>query len=118
MGSLPNRISSAARLAYTLEYHQRVDAEYAAHDATAKHRNAPGEQHPRAQAGDRHERAEQISREVELPASTRALPEAREILPNLHLVEVDRRKFSEYSLNPEHPQNNGKAEGGGRLATM
>jgi hypothetical protein len=102
---------AAARLAYTLEYHQRVDAEYAAYDATAKHRDAPGEQHPRVHAGDHHERAEQISREVELPASTRDLPEARDILPNLHLVEVDRRKFSEYSLNPDHPQNNGKAEG-------
>ena len=41
----------------------------------------------------------------------RDLPEAREILPNLHLVEVDRRKFSEYSLNPGHANNNGKAEG-------
>jgi filamentous hemagglutinin len=102
----------APRLAYTLEYRQRVDAEYAAHNATGPaQRNAESEQHPRVQAADRHERAEQTSREVELPASVRDLPEAREILPNLHSVEVDRRKFSEYSLNPDHPNNNGKAEG-------
>jgi hypothetical protein len=103
---------AAARLAYTLEYRQRVDAEYAAYDAAdPKQRDVPGEQDPRVQAGDRRERAEQISREVELPASVRDLPEAREILPNLHLTEIDRRKFSEYSLNPGHPHNNGKAEG-------
>lgn len=103
---------AAAPLAHTLEYRQRVDAEYAAYNATdPRQRDAPGEQHPRVHAGDRRERAEQISREVELPASVRDLPEAREILPNLHLVEVDKRKFSEYSLNPDHPHNNGKAEG-------
>jgi filamentous hemagglutinin len=103
---------AAARVAYTLEYRQRVDAEYAAYEATSpKQRDPPGEQHPRAQPRDRRERAEHISREVELPGSVRDLPEAREILPNLHLVEVDRRKFSEYSLNPDHPKNNGKAEG-------
>ena len=101
-----------ARLAYTPEHRQRVDAEYAAYDATGpKQCDAPGEQHPRGQAGDRRERAEQILREVELSTSVRDLPEAREILPNLHLVEVDKRKFSAYSLNPDHPNNNGKAEG-------
>jgi filamentous hemagglutinin len=103
---------AAARLAYTLEYRQRVDAEYAAYGATDPgRRDAPAGQRPYAQTGDRRERAEQMSREVELPLNVRDLPEAREILPNLHLVEVDRRKFSEYSLNPGHPNNNGKAEG-------
>ena len=103
---------AAARLAYILKYRRRVDMEYAAYSATGpEQRDAPAEQHPRVQAGDRRERAEQISREVGLPASVRELPEAREILPNLHLVEVDKRKFSEYSLNPDHPNNNGKAEG-------
>ena len=106
------RPHAAARLAHTLEYRQRVDAEYAVYNATdPKQRDAPGEQHPLVHAGDRRERAEHISREVQLPAGMRDLPEAREILPNLHLVEVDRRKFSEYSLNPDHPHNNGKAEG-------
>ncbi len=103
---------AASRLAHTLEYRQRVDAEYAVYNATdPKQRDAPGEQHPLIHAGDHRERAEHISREVQLPASVRDLPEAREILPNLHLVEVDKRKFSEYSLNPDHPHNNGKAEG-------
>ena len=102
---------AAARLGYTLEYRQRVDAEYAAYDAADPTQcDVPGEQDPRVQAGDHRERAEQISREVELPANARDLPEAREILPNLHLAEVDERKFSEYSLNPSHPHNNGKAE--------
>ena len=52
-----------------------------------------------------------MTREVDLPARVRNLPDAREILPNLRLAEVDRRKFSEYSLNPGHPHNGGKAEG-------
>jgi hypothetical protein len=26
-------------------------------------------------------------------------------------LQIDRRKFSDYSLNPDHPQNHGKAEG-------
>jgi hypothetical protein len=103
---------AAARLAYTFEYRQRVDAEYAAYDATSpQQRDAPSEQHPRAQAGGLRERAEQISREVELPASVWDLPEAREVLPNLYLTEIDKRKFSEYSLNPDNPNNNGKAKG-------
>ena len=90
-----------ARLACTLEYRQRVDAEYAAYDATGpKQRDAPGGQGPRVQADDRRERAEQISREVELPASTWDLPEVREILPNLHLVEVDKAKVQRVLAEP------------------
>ena len=59
----------------------------------------------------RHDRAERMVREVELQASTRELPDARDVLPNLRWAELDRRKLSEYSLNPGHPHNAGKAEG-------
>jgi hypothetical protein len=59
----------------------------------------------------RQDRAYRMTREVELPAHVRELPDARDVLPNLHWAEIDRRKFSEYSLKPDHPQNNGKAEG-------
>jgi hypothetical protein len=59
----------------------------------------------------RHDRAERMTREVELPASARDLPGTRDILPNLNWAELDHRKFSEYSLNPDHPHNGGKAEG-------
>ena len=46
------------------------------------------------------------------PSRKRAeLPDARDVLPNLELAEIDERKFSEYSLNPGHPDNRGKAEG-------
>jgi hypothetical protein len=103
---------AAARTTHALEYRQRVETVYSAHDATRPgSHDAQGEQHSRVQAADRHERAERMTREVALPASARDLPDAREILPNLHLAEVDRRKFSEYSLNPGHPHNGGKAEG-------
>ena len=30
-------------------------------------------------------------------------------LPNAHLADVDRAKIAEYLLNPEHPDNGGKA---------
>jgi filamentous hemagglutinin len=33
------------------------------------------------------------------------------MLPNLEMAEIDERKFSQYSLNPGHPDNRGKAEG-------
>lgn len=59
----------------------------------------------------RHDRAERMFREVELEASTRELPDAQDVLPNLHRAELDRRKFSEYSLKPDHPYNAGKAQG-------
>lgn len=88
------------RTAFALDYRQRVEAEYAAYRATdSKPQDTPAD------------RAERMSREVELPSSARDLPDAREIMPNLHLAELDRRKFSDYSLNPDHPHNGGKAEG-------
>jgi filamentous hemagglutinin len=51
------------------------------------------------------------ARGADLPASTRELPNARDVLPNLEMAEIDERKFSEYSLNPGHPDNQGKADG-------
>jgi hypothetical protein len=98
---------AAARTAYALDYRQRVEAgcsASAAREPTPKDADAA----PRLARADR---AEQMSREVALPASVQARPEAREVLPNLRLAEVDPRKLSQYSLNPEHPQNGGKAEG-------
>ena len=32
-------------------------------------------------------------------------------MPNIEMAELDGRKLSDYSLNPEHPGNNGKADG-------
>lgn len=59
----------------------------------------------------RRDRAERMVREVDLKASARELPDALDVLPNLHRAELDRRKFSEYSLNAGHPHNAGKADG-------
>jgi hypothetical protein len=102
----------AARTEHAHEYRQRVEAVYSAYDATESGpRDARGEQHARAEGASRRERAERMTREVDLPASVLDLPGPREVLPNLRLAEVDRRKFSEYSLNPGHPHNGGKAEG-------
>jgi hypothetical protein len=41
----------------------------------------------------------------------RDLPDARDILPNIQLAELDSRKLSDYSLKPDHPGTNGKADG-------
>jgi hypothetical protein len=55
--------------------------------------------------------ARRPARGADLPASARELPNARDVLPNLERAEIDERKFSEYSMNPKHPDNKGKAEG-------
>jgi hypothetical protein len=103
---------AAVRTAHAHEYRQRVEAVYRAYHTTGSvPHDAPGERHDRAESADRRNRAERMTREVDLPGSVRDLPDAREILPNLRLAEIDERKFSEYSLNPGHPHNGGKAEG-------
>jgi hypothetical protein len=51
------------------------------------------------------------ARDADLPPSARDLPDARDVLPNIQSAELDGRKLSEYSLNPDHPRNNGKADG-------
>lgn len=65
---------------------------------------------------DEHEkrvdRAERMEREVILPDRVRGCPRGWDVLPEGSLLyKVDHRKFSEYSLNPGHPDNNGKAAG-------
>jgi hypothetical protein len=57
------------------------------------------------------DRIDRMREEVELPHSVRELPDARDVMPNLHWAEIDQRKFDEYSLNPDHPQNRRKADG-------
>ena len=43
------------------------------------------------------------ARGADLPVSTRELPNARDLLPNLEMAEIDERKFSEYSTEPRAP---------------
>jgi len=128
---------AAARTALALEYRQRVEADYAAPGAAVtaspdgrddRTRDASGEggrvSGPPAGrvTGDRgdddrgedaraQDAAGPTTRRADLPASARELPDARDVLPNLERAEIDERKFSEYSLNPGHPDNRGKAGG-------
>lgn len=51
-----------------------------------------------------------IANEVRLPRRVQDLPVAGDVLPRAY-AEIDQRKFSDYSMNPGHPQNRGKAEG-------
>jgi hypothetical protein len=80
----------------------RTRAEEEADSRDGDHR---GEQ---AQSQDKTGRA---TRDADLPPSARDLPDVRDVLPNIQLAELDGRKLSEYSLNPGHPGNNGKADG-------
>lgn len=53
-------------------------------------------------------------RAVELPDRVRDLPLARDAMPKdlrWNWTEIDKRKFSDYSMNPDHRDNRGKAEG-------
>jgi hypothetical protein len=59
----------------------------------------------------RQEKAGGVTQYADLPPSARDLPNARDVIPNIRLAELDDRKLSEYSLNPGHPGNNGKANG-------
>jgi filamentous hemagglutinin len=69
--------------------------------------------------GDDHHGEDARSRELDrrpargadLPVNAWELPNARDVLPNLERAEIDERKFSEYSMNPGHPDNKGKADG-------
>jgi hypothetical protein len=128
---------AATRTALALEYRRRVEAGDAASGAPVA--APPDERADRAHAtsgkgdhasgppagqdtGDRrddHRRedmhsqdtARRPTRGADLPVSARELPSARDVLPNLEMAEIDERKFSEYSLNPGHPDNRGKAGG-------
>ena len=136
---------SSTRIALALEYRQRVEgtqvvASSAAgtvspNDREDRARRTPDES-DRVSAsppgkdtgvqGDNHrgedvrsgELARQPARGADLPVSARELPNARDVLPNLERAEIDERKFSEYSMNPGHPDNKGKQMAGGHLATM
>ena len=65
----------------------------------------------RGEQAQRHDKAGRATRDAGLPPSTRDLPDAGDVLPNIRLAELDARKLSDYSLNPGHPGNNGKADG-------
>jgi hypothetical protein len=127
-----------ARTALALAYRQRVEIEYAAcgsGDAApqgdqGRHTLAitgtegdrafrtPAEQDANSRdadhRGEQAQRQEKVGRatgDADLPPRARDLPDARDVLPNIQLAELDGRKLSEYSLNPGHPGNNGKADG-------
>jgi hypothetical protein len=59
----------------------------------------------------RQDKAGRATGDADLPPSARDLPDARDVLPNIQLAELDARKLSDYSLKPGHPGNNGKADG-------
>ena len=121
-----------------LAYRQRVEIEYTAcgpGDATpqgdqGRHSltttgtegnrafRVPGEQDAdsrdadhRGEQAQRQDKTGRATRGADLPPSSRDLPDARDVLPNIQLAELDGRKLSDYSLNPGHPGNNGKADG-------
>jgi hypothetical protein len=64
-----------------------------------------------AQRREKADKTEQSAQDGGLPVRARDLPNARDVVPNIRLAEVDIRKLDEYSLNPGHPGNNGKANG-------
>jgi hypothetical protein len=114
------------RTALALAYRERVAIAYAASDSGDA--VPPGNEGDRASkatedsadsrdtdhGGDhaqREDKAGKATRDATLPPSTRELPDARDVLPNIEMAELDDRKLSDYSLNPEHPGNNGKADG-------
>jgi hypothetical protein len=126
------------RTALALAYRQRVEAEPAAcgpGDATpqgnqSRHSLAttgtegdhafrtPADENADSRDADDHQEqvqrqgnAGRATRDADLPPSARDLPDARDVLPNIRLAELDARKLSDYSLKPGHPGNNGKADG-------
>jgi hypothetical protein len=122
------------RIALALAYRQRVEIHNAAcgsEDATPqgdKDRHSlattdtggertfhtQAEQDADSREGDHRGDQDKVGRATrggDLPPSARDLPNARDILPNIQLAEIDGPKLSDYSLNPDHPGNNGKANG-------
>lgn len=57
------------------------------------------------------DRARRMKDEVRLPDRVSGLPDARDAVPNIDAAQIDQRKFSHYSMNPQHPANGGKADG-------
>jgi hypothetical protein len=125
------------RIAFALAYYERVAIEYAAcgqgnavppseegrrspdaTDAESGRASRPAghsaDSRDETHGGDQPQRegkAGTAARDATLLPSTQDLPDARDVLPNIQMAELDGRKLSDYSLNPEHPGNNGKAEG-------
>lgn len=128
---------SATRVALALKYRQRVEETQVASGAASTASLDAGEDHAHGSfdegdqasgpppgkdtegQGDDHRRKDvsapeldrRPTRGADLPASARELPNARDVLPNPDRAEIDERKFSEYSMNPGHPDNKGKADG-------
>jgi len=120
---------STTRIALALEYRQLVKGAEGAYAASgAADAASPDDREDRrpgptpgrdARVPDDDHRGDARSQDMawrpargaDLPVSARELPDARDVLPNLEMAEIDERKFSEYSLNPRHPDNQGKAEG-------
>ena len=80
--------------------------------------HAPADENADSRDADHHQeqvqrqdKAGRATRDADLPPSARDLPDARDVLPNIQLAELDARKLSDYSLKPGHPGNNGKANG-------
>jgi hypothetical protein len=129
--------NAETRTAFALVYRERVAIEYAARyqgDAVppsgegrrspaatgtegdrafrmAKHSAGPQDADGGGEQAQREDKAGRATWDAALPLNTRDLPDAWDVLPNIKVAELDGRKLSDYSLNPEHPGNNGKADG-------
>jgi hypothetical protein len=128
---------STTRIALALEYRQRVEGtqvtsslagaaprddredradrtpeegDQVSDPPPGKDTGAQGDDH-HGENGRSQELARRPTRGADLPVNARELPNARDVLPNLERAEIDERKFSEYSMNPGHPDNKGKADG-------
>jgi hypothetical protein len=129
---------AGTRADLAIAYRQRVEVEYAVCDAGEATPQGDQGRHPPAATGtkgnrafrapaelgadsrDADNRGEQAqaqdktgraTRSADLPLSARDLSDARDVVPNIHRAELDDRKLSDYSLDPGHPGNNGKADG-------
>jgi hypothetical protein len=86
------------RIALVLAYRERVEVQ-----------NIAGGPHDEEQAEGQHKAGRATP--DDLPARARDMPAARDVLPNIRLAELDDSKLGGYSLNPDHPGNDGKANG-------
>ena len=135
---------AATRTALALEYRRRVEAGDAAsgaavaaspdergvraYDTSGKgdHVSGPPTGRDTGDRGDDHRtgdlRSQDIAwrptREPTFPQAHGICPNARDVLPNLEMAELDARKLSEYSLKPGHPAITGRQMAGGHSVTM
>jgi hypothetical protein len=58
------------------------------------------------------DRARRMQDEVRLPDRVLELPNARDVIRNIGAAEIDRRKFSEYSMNPSTPATEARPTAG------